>query len=742
MKAHLKLRGATARVNNQQATFELKHRVVIALNKISDRDTYQIGVDELERTIKSLTPENVSPFLSCILDTDSEQKKAVRKECIRLMGTLATFHHDLIGPHIGKMVSSIVKRLKDPDAVVRDACVDTMGVLASRLTSFEGNFVVLVKPLFEAICEQNKHVQNGSALCLARVIDNAMDPPVSILQRMLIKTTKLLNNPHFMVKPAIIELNRSIIQAGGASTESSLSVAMTSIQEALKNSDWSTRKAASLALAEFASSNASYFGSFKSSSIHSLELCRFDKVKPVRDTVLQALQLWRSLKETDAFECSEARSSIKGGDYNESKVKDTRIPLSVRKNGSSSSNVGSPHNSKPNDWNIKVIVPNTHNNFLLYPKDEESEGSSVTKAFTSTQDIGYEYVPMDDKHECSSTSNIDTEKCEAKLMGVNQLLVDKEMSSEEQRYYSKIEDCKSNESNVRESVSESIHGCCMQTTKEISLFREKLQDIDNKQSNLLYLLKGFTSKTTDSLSIIQSKVSSLEHVVDQMAQNIDDHKGRNLKSTSNFLKKSSPRPSTCTPRQSLDTLTRQSPLQPPKQSDASEDSTFCRGKSGNSTNQGIDSWMDPISRNNVVKDTQKDISRLGIRSAINRKKDLDAAYVDALNSCDEVALVYLFDKTGPVLEKLSHMTVNVIVSTLATFLSEQRFMNSIIPWLHQVVELSGVHGSNHLLLTAKTRREFLYAIQEAMNMELPNTTSRRSITQLVTKMHQVWGKCS
>ncbi|CAI9293799.1 unnamed protein product [Lactuca saligna] len=503
MQAHLKLRGTTSRVNNQQATFELKPRVVLALNK-----------------------------------TQIQSRK------------------------------SIVKRLKDPDAVVRDACMDTMGVLASILTSFEGNFVILVKPLFEAICEQNKHVQNGSALCLARVIDNAMDPPVSILQRMLIKTTKLLNNPHFMVKPTIIELNRSIIQAGGASTESSLNVTMTSIQEALKNSDWSTRKVASLALAEFASSNASYFGSFKSSSIHSLELCRFDKVKPVRDTVLQALQLWRSLKETNAFECSEARSSIKGGDYNESKVKDTNFQLERM--------------IVVVMWEV-LIIPNQMIGIL------------------NTQDIGYEYVPMDDKHEFSSTSNIDTEKFEAKLMGVNRLLVDKEMSSEEQRYYSKIEDCKSNESNVRESVSESIHGCCMKTTKEISLFREKLQDIDNKQSNLLYLLKGFTSKTTYSLLIIQSKVSSLEHVVDQMAQNIDDHKGRNLKSTSNFLKKSSTRPSTCTPRQSLDTLTRQSPLQPPKQSDASEDSTFCRGKSGNSTNQGIDSWMDPISRNNVVK---------------------------------------------------------------------------------------------------------------------------------------------
>lgn len=722
MHTHLKSRGITTRVTNQQATFELKHRVVLALNKISDRDTYQIGANELERTIKTLTPETLSPFLSCILDTDSDQKKAVRKECIRLMATLATFHHDLITPHIGKMVSSIVKRLKDPDSVVRDACVDTMGVLSSRLSSFEENFVRLVIPLFEAICEQNKHVQNGSALCLARVIDNSTNPPVSILQRMLTKTTKFLNNPHFMVKPAIIELNRSIIQAGGASSESNLSVAMISIQEALKNSDWNTRKAASLALMEFASSKRSYFNSFKSSCICSLESCRFDKIKPVRDTVVHALQMWKSLKGNDK-----------------------RAPLLVKNNGQSY--VKSPHSSKPNDWNIQVNVPNTRNVSLTYSNDEESEGSCVTKTFTSTQEIGYEYVPMDDKHRFSSASNIETQKFEDKLMGVNQLLVEKEISTEEQRYYEKIEDRRSLESNVRESSCEILHGCCMQTSKEMSLFQEKLLEIDSKQSNLLDLLQIFTTKTTDSLSTIQSKVSSLEHVVDQMAQNIG-HEKKPLKSTTKFLNKTSnttsPRPSTCTPRQSLETLTRQSPLQPLKQSNASEDHTFGRGKYGISTNQGIDSWMDLITRNNV-----------GNKSSINRKnggvkilkgylseKELDAAYVDALNCGDDVALVYLLDKTGPVLEMLSHRTANVIVTTLTSFLSEQRFLNSIIPWLQQVVELSGGHGPKNLMLTAKTRREFLYAIQEAMNMEFTNASTKRSITQLVTKLHQVWGKCS
>ncbi|KAL6521297.1 TORTIFOLIA1-like protein 2 [Orobanche gracilis] len=166
MKTHVNmLKGkATSGVSNQKAVFELKQRVVLALNKLADRDTYQLGVEDLDKIIECLTPDQIAPFLSCILDTDSEKKSAVRKECVRLMGTLATFHGGLVGPHLVKMVASIVKRLKDSDSVVRDACVETVGVLASRLSSSrsdtDGLFVVLVRPLFDALGEQNKHVHH------------------------------------------------------------------------------------------------------------------------------------------------------------------------------------------------------------------------------------------------------------------------------------------------------------------------------------------------------------------------------------------------------------------------------------------------------------------------------------------------------------------------------------------------------------------------------------------------------
>ena len=56
--------------------------------------------------------------------------------------------------------------------------------------------------------------------------------------------------------------------------------------------------------------------------------------------------------------------------------------------------------------------------------------------------------------------------------------------------------------------------------------------------------------------------------------------------------------------------------------------------------------------------------------------------------------------------------------------------------------MSSGHGVNQLVLTTKARRQLLGAIQEAVNMEFPNATERRSVAQLVSRLHQVWGKQS
>ncbi|KAM1087382.1 hypothetical protein ACFX2B_012766 [Malus domestica] len=827
MKRHALVKGrGPARVTAQQVVFELKHKVVIAMNKLADRDTYQLGVEELEKMAECLTPDGFAPFLSCILDTDSEQKSAVRKECIRLMGTLVRYHEGLVGMHLGKMVASIVKRLRDPDSVVRDACVETVGVLASKLSNDTGEgdgiFVVLVRPLFEAMGEQNRQVQSGSALCLARVIDNTRDPPVSILQPMLNRTIKLLKNPHFMAKPAIIELNRSIIQAGGAPTQNVLSAAMTSIQESLKSSDWTTRKAACIALGEIASSGGSFMGSFKASCVRSLESCRFDKVKPVRDTVLQALQCWKSLPGPDTSEPSEAGSSIKenffGGDYSditsasESGRKDlahkkvvtgltkSRAPLSIRKTCPS---YGESHQrSSEDDWHFEVAVPKTHNACLPEFQNEESEGSSITKTLertstdvTNTQDNGYEYVPMDDKQECSSGSNLVTDDLEGKFVthssdkgglqkpaGRNQQFSAEEIGgSEKQMYSERIRDRRSLDSTMTESSSHAPHGCCSQMVNEMVCIRKQLVEIETKQSNLMDLLQVFTSGIMDSLSVLQTRVVGLEDVVDRLAQNFEHKRDHSNLATSKLMKQSqtlhSPRLSTSTPRPSIDITSRQPSMLSMKHSDTWVENTTGRSRTNNSVRHGAETWsnnMGKLTRNPTGKDIRKipgqgtqrlsngqirtdamfsSASNAKVRQNVVESKnnlwkqvkgflcegDLDSAYVEALCSGDEIVLVELLDGTGPVLECLSPKTARDVLSTLTSYLLEQRFINTVIPWLQQIADLSTTHGPNYLGLPVKAKHEFLSSIEEAVNMEFSNPSERRSVTQLAVKLHHLWG---
>lgn len=838
MKSHTLVRGkGGVRVNPQQVIFELKHRVVLALNKLADRDTYQIGVDELERIAESLMPEGVVPFLSCVIDTDSEQKSAVRKECVRIMGTLARLHGALLGPHLGKIIGSIVKRLKDPDSVVRDACVETVGVLASKLNGCAdesgGSFVVLVKPLFEALGEQNKQVQSGSALCLAAVIDNANNPPDALLMRMLTRVIKLLKNQHFMAKPALIELVRSIVQARGASTDQALSAAVNGIQDALKSTDWATRKAASVALAGMAASGGSFLSSFKASCILSLESCRFDKVKPVRDSVMQAIQYWKSLPGSDYPEPSEAGSSTKenfcGGDYADlASVSDggwkdnhsvrvaprptlsgvstsstkKRSPLAVKK---TYLNYAQSPRPKTNDWHIEIALPKPHSVSLVDAHNEESEQSCVTKTFernanaTKVQGIGYDYVPMDDKQESSLMSDVVSSGFETKQVTVvhscvrgedNQMKakgMDRRSPAEENdtevHMCSSTIERKSLDSTVTELSSQSVNECCMHTANELAFIRKKLLEIECKQSNLLDLIQVFMGNSMDGLSMLQSKVLGLEDAVDKIVQDLTNSKNYCNVVSSKCLKNnpsvsSSPRLSTSTPRPSVDTAYKQS-LGPLKNREHWSETVFAKSRSSTSARQGAAMWRDPtlnIIKNPIAKKAEKSVgciaqspgscqsrkdvdlfSTLACTSSARQivsennnlwkrvkhfvcMGDLEAAFTEALCSGDDLVLIELMDRTGPVLERLPHETMSEILSTIATHLLDQRFLDCIIPWLRQVVELSVTHAPNYLVPSAKVRKEFLCAIQEAASMNFPDSACRRCVTQLAVKLHQVWGK--
>ncbi|XP_042382989.1 TORTIFOLIA1-like protein 2 [Zingiber officinale] len=805
----------------QQAVFELKQRVVLSLNKLADRDTHRIGLEELERLAENLSPEMVAPFLSCVAETDSDQKSAVRRDSVLVMGTLARSYGTLLVPHCGKIISSILRRLKDTDSAVRDACIETCGVLATSMAGTGGGegetvFVALAKPLFEALGEQNRYVQVGAALCLARVIDEASDAPQSIFPQMLARIIKLLKNQHFMAKPAIIELIRSIIQAGFALATQTLSAAVNSILDALKSNDWATRKTASLVLAAIAVNPGSSLAPLRNSCIRSLESCRFDKVKPVRDSVLHAIQCWRVLQGSGSPVPSEVGSSIKenfGGDINDVTSDNGWGDSSFRKTGSVSflsgistsstqktapapvrklckSNTPNGQRMKLSDWQVEISVPKTRAMSLVTDDCREPSRVRARNAFerrvlgsTQLHDTVFDCGSVDDKPDLSCVSDLASRSHGMKHEIVSQYCRDNNSSTHIRgNNISTAEDTgpdctghpdrKSVDSTVTDSCSNSMHGCCLRAANELSFIKQKLFEIETKQSNLLDLLKVLTENSMDNLLQLHSKVKKLEHVVDGVTRSAVECENLSSLACSKLVKQeqtvtSSLKLTTLTPRASVDKHKLRSPLSsksmgmwgenisPIGRSNISvKEAQFFKDSALDKQRNPIDTCKPNNSGRNLrsVKGHGKDrnnvtdsVSNLEAMSGIWKRVDsflnmgnIESAYVEAILSNDDLTLVQLMDRTGPVLDRLSLETTNDVLTLVAANFADQRFLERTIPWLQQVVELSKANGLRQLFLSTKAQTEFLFALQEAATRVTADPALRMSISPFVAKLHHLW----
>lgn len=225
--------------------------------------------------------------------------------------------------------------------------------------------------------------------------------------------------------------------------------------------------------------------------------------------------------------------------------------------------------------------------------------------------------------------------------------------------------------------------------------------------------------TTSNLSTLNLKVESLEGAVDEIVQTFAP-KGSNLNvsglnhSRETQTESPSPRPSTCTPRPSFDYR--------PHSKLSSNRIQLCRDKlsrsgSNSSTKDGLDSWPDPAGRLNihpVEMDVQKHMERKKVKenenlcsaptSSVCSKQenfeneafswkimndylcagDVESAYQEALSVGDDVGLLDLMNRTGPVLESLSPEVAARVLGVLTRKFLNHSFVRSMIPWLQQV----------------------------------------------------------
>ncbi|KAL6997240.1 hypothetical protein U1Q18_007363 [Sarracenia purpurea var. burkii] len=277
-------------------TRDLKQRVLTCLNKLSDRDTHSAAAAELESIALTLTHDSIPPFISSIAATDSSDKSPVRKQCVRLISLLSETHGNALSPYLSKLLSAVVRRLRDSDSVVRSACVNAIASISSHVT--KPPFTSIIKPLIEAlVTEQDHNSQIGAALCLAAAIDASPDPEPLYLKKLLPRLEKLLKCNTFKAKPAVLTVIGSAIGAGAASTHQTLKNLLPCLVEFIGSEDWAARKSAAEALVKLAVMERDMLAEHKSACLKTFEAKKFDKVKIVRETMNQLIEAWKEIAD-------------------------------------------------------------------------------------------------------------------------------------------------------------------------------------------------------------------------------------------------------------------------------------------------------------------------------------------------------------------------------------------------------------------------------------------------------------
>ncbi|XP_042496314.1 TORTIFOLIA1-like protein 4 [Macadamia integrifolia] len=523
-------------------TRDLKQRVITNLNKLSDRDTHAVATSELESIARNLGHDSFSPFLNCIYDTDSSETTPVRKQCVRLLGFLSETHGDALSPFLSKMLANIVRRLRDSDSVVRQACVDAVTAMASQIT--RPPFSVFLKPLTEALLlEQDYNAQIGSALCLAAAIEASPDLEPSQLQKLLPRLLKLLKTECFKAKPALLSLIGSIIGVGSVSSRKVLTNLIHSMIYFLSCEDWAARKAAAEAFVKLAIMEKDQLSEFKTSCMESFEALRFDKVKAVRETMNRMLEAWKMVPDI-SDEVSPPSQTISSSIEN---GKDGRLPSSK-----SSGTLGfeTPQVRKktiPTSRSPpRVSSSETTTGKRSPPKSDDRKSSPTLFRKLDHKQSPDRKVEVAEPHTSSVTVVLEDDIKRTDGGGLESGVDDSESGIQfrsqtkqvlfNEKYSDKTHKFGGFRSGnhivpFREESSDSTVGVSNVTGNhkdedDLSLIRKQLVQIENKQSSLFDLLQKFIGSSQDGMHSLETRVHGLELALDEISHDLAMPKAR------------------------------------------------------------------------------------------------------------------------------------------------------------------------------------------------------------------------
>ncbi|ONK65487.1 uncharacterized protein A4U43_C07F37610 [Asparagus officinalis] len=380
-----------------------------------------------------------------------------------------------------------------------------------------------------------------------------------------------------VAKGAMLSVFSSLSQVG-AITPQHMPAVLQCIRECLDNSDWATRKAAADTLSALASNSSELVADGSASTIAALEASRFDKVKPVRDSMMEALQLWKKISGRGGDDTAENPKGNKNSEPidteekadNKKSTPSRRRSESVKDSSAGTSPTGTDSISKEKGSNVpekaaallkkkvpsltdKELNPEFFQKLETRGKDElpvevvvprrcvkssEGEEQDLT-ADDSVAPSSNNETLAGDSNESQARKNINFFNTEKRPGAYNKLPDSDEFARDkwtEQRSFrakdlklrssdvdDRAEPSQRDPSGIRTSFSRADgnnDASFMNGKGNWLVIQRQLSQLERQQANLMNMLQDFMGGSHDSMITLENRVRGLERVVEEMARDL------------------------------------------------------------------------------------------------------------------------------------------------------------------------------------------------------------------------------
>eukprot|EP00803_Ostreobium_quekettii_P011255 evm.model.scf_2464.2 EVM.evm.TU.scf_2464.2 scf_2464:14595-23270(-) len=574
--------------------------------------------------------------------------------------------------------------LQDPDVGVQETAADVLGYLAANIVDFSGGLLsgdstnVIVRNIFEALQDPKKDAQLAASTALLRVA-----PSVGPMSKDYVKELlRCFKSNGFHAKSVLVSalagwdaeagFPRGLFKNSTPSFKpymnhimgnpASTSTSGNGLLSFLSSTEWPLRKACADALKsvvvvlgpEVDEQRGGMEGQKLSSRIRkALNQYRFDKVKPARDSILEALQAVHILQKYQVPEQSEEWLDF----YLEEAAKMPATGVGSSQNGRISPGFSRRSAVDPNSDIFEsfkkaaaeedvVATPLNSPPQMASPEPESPSPRSVEILEEDMVEMGSPNGDVDDQAEC-------------------------------------LPEC---QGSMQDRMMWAAEG-------HMSIVAERLETLEQQQGQLFDMVSGLSNKIDSSVIGLQSEVTFLQ----QMVADFQDH----MNAMGEGIRRA------ITPEMGVGRTPSTSPPPPQMAQDM------------------------PASH----------VPTRNVRSSCSTPsaQNLDAAYSEAM-SCpnNDLMLLRLLQRTGPILPELSPNTINRLLRWFQQLLSEGTAVSRILPWLWQLAEPENAAAcAQHV---PEDMKEKLIEVIGLLSLEATDHQTTEQLKSLESRLLSCWSQ--